>query len=132
MSDQANDWIDWPIFPRWVKWAFWAAIAGFFIYICVVASAWRLHGLPMRIEGIALRNIYQKWDRDGRPPSIEITNYVISSSSRFFVCLNRYLLQGTNYQCQFAVESRLFGQHGFLAITTNDTLIWIDNKRGPE
>ena len=43
---------------------------------------------------------------------------------------NRFMIDGTNYQCEFAAESEEFRERGFLTITTNLMLIWVDKKHG--
>ena len=45
---------------------------------------------------------------------------------------NRFDMDGTVYQCQFAVESvdLYLGKRGLLTITTNDIIVWVDKKRG--
>ena len=43
---------------------------------------------------------------------------------------NQFVVDGTDYQCEFAVECEEFTNRGFLTITTNDIFVWIDKKRG--
>ncbi|HEY3930985.1 MAG TPA: hypothetical protein VGM58_01295 [Verrucomicrobiae bacterium] len=43
---------------------------------------------------------------------------------------NQFRINGTNYQCEFAVECADFQDRGFLTITTNEIFIWVDKKRG--
>jgi hypothetical protein len=43
---------------------------------------------------------------------------------------NQLTTEGTNYQCEFAIESEEFKERGFLTITTNEVFIWVDKKRG--
>ena len=45
---------------------------------------------------------------------------------------NRFNIDGTVYQCEFAVESvdLYFRNRGFLTITTNDMVVWVDKKGG--
>ena len=43
---------------------------------------------------------------------------------------NRFTIDGTDYQCEFAVECEDFTNRGFLTITTNKTFVWIDKRRG--
>ncbi|MGH7952036.1 MAG: hypothetical protein ACREFE_08975, partial [Limisphaerales bacterium] len=43
---------------------------------------------------------------------------------------NRFAVDGTDYQCEFAVESEDFTNRGFLTITTNEVFVWVDKKRG--
>ena len=41
-----------------------------------------------------------------------------------------YAVRGSDYQCALAAKSPLFRGRGFMAITTNDVLLWIDKERG--
>jgi hypothetical protein len=41
---------------------------------------------------------------------------------------NRFTIDGTNYVCEFAARSQVFGGRGFLAVTTNWAYVWIDDK----
>jgi type II secretory pathway pseudopilin PulG len=43
---------------------------------------------------------------------------------------NQFVIDGTNYQCEFAVECEDFTNRGFLTITTNEFFVWIDKKHG--
>ena len=43
---------------------------------------------------------------------------------------NRFTIDGTDYQCEFAVECEDFANRGFLTITTNKMFVWVDKKRG--
>jgi len=43
---------------------------------------------------------------------------------------NRFTIDDTNYQCEFAARSELFRGRGFLAVTTNVVYVWIDEKGG--
>src|SRR6267142_3848774 len=41
-----------------------------------------------------------------------------------------YSVGGADYECALAAKSPLFQGRGFMAITTNDVLLWIDKDRG--
>ncbi len=43
---------------------------------------------------------------------------------------NRFTIDGTDYQCEFAVECADFTNQGFLTITTNRIFVWVDKRRG--
>jgi len=43
---------------------------------------------------------------------------------------NRFIIDGTNYQCEFAAECARLPDRGFLTITTNQLFIWVDKKGG--
>ncbi|MGZ4963254.1 MAG: hypothetical protein ACXWJB_13835 [Limisphaerales bacterium] len=51
---------------------------------------------------------------------------------KVFPCKNRFNIDGTAYQCQFAVESvdLYLRDRGLLTIATNDIIVWVDKKRG--
>ena len=40
-----------------------------------------------------------------------------------------YTVGGVEYQCSLAAKSPVFQGRGFMAITTNDVLLWIDRER---
>jgi hypothetical protein len=56
------------------------------------------------------------------------TNY--SRNFSVYPYTNRFVVAGTNYQCEFAIESEEFSKRGFLTITTNQVFVWIDKKHG--
>ena len=133
MANAANHWTDWPLFPRWAKWLCWMVVAGILVYFGAYAYAWRTRGVPVTIEGIYLRNLYRSWAKDGYPEGVETTNYVSSTSARYFVFTNRFTIKGEGVACQFAVESELFNDKGVLAISRDGKrIVWIDKKTGPE
>ena len=41
-----------------------------------------------------------------------------------------YIVGGVEYQCALAAKSPVFRGRGFMAITTNNVLLWIDRARG--
>ena len=47
-----------------------------------------------------------------------------------YLYTNLFTIEGTGYQCEFAVESEAFKKRGFLTITTNEVFVWIDKKHG--
>ncbi len=49
-----------------------------------------------------------------------------------FLYTNNVEVGGTNYQGAIAVETERFFGEGILIVTTNQALIWLDNKRGPK
>jgi hypothetical protein len=74
-----------------------------------------------------LKGIYMAWVRDGKPSSINITNYVGSNSSgsSFFACTNA-VVAGTNvFHCRFACRSPVFRRKGVIAISDEQVLLWI-------
>ena len=56
------------------------------------------------------------------------TNY--SKNMTVYLYTNRVTFDGSNYQCEFAVENDWLKDRGLLTITTNEVFVWIDKKRG--
>jgi hypothetical protein len=56
------------------------------------------------------------------------TNY--SHNMTVYPYTNRVVADGTDYQCEFAVENDWLKDRGVLTITTNEAFVWIDKKRG--
>ncbi len=69
---------------------------------------------------------------DGSPAYPVITNYIISTSDRYFTWTNHYTLAGSNFESQFGLETSLFNERGFLVIARDGRLAWIDKKTDPE
>jgi len=86
----------------------------------------------MRIGSIYLHNLHRKWAEDGSPANPAITNYVVSTSDRYFIWTNRYSFGGGDFESQFGLENSLFNGRGFLVISRDGRLAWIDKKSGPE
>ncbi len=43
---------------------------------------------------------------------------------------NQYTVRGKEYHCVLAAKSPLFQKPGFMAVTTNDVLLWVDPMQG--
>jgi hypothetical protein len=59
-----------------------------------------------------------------------VTNY--HSSYRVALATNVVTIGGTQYQCFAAVRGGKFYNEGMLAMTTNQTFIWLDATRPPK
>jgi len=123
--------LDDSFWPRWVKWLALVPLLAFVSYLAIHCYAWRLHGLPMRIGAIYLRNLHRAWVKDGSPTNPAITNYVVSTSDRYFIWTNRYSF-GTNiFESHFGLETSQFTERGFLVISRDGRLVWVDKIAGP-
>jgi hypothetical protein len=58
----------------------------------------------------------------------EFTNY--SHNMTVYPYTNQVVADGTDYQCELAVENDWLKDRGVLTITTNEVFVWIDKKRG--
>ena len=132
MGNPANEWLDWPLIPRWAKVLGLAALLAFVAYLAAYCYAWRLHGLPMRIGSIYLKSLHRSWRAAGSPANPVLTNYVISTSDRYYIWTNHYTFAGVGFESQFALETSLFQERGFLVISRDGRLAWIDKRTGPE
>lgn len=52
-------------------------------------------------------------------------------SFRAFSYTNAVMVGSTNYQCSLAVESDWTREFGFVALSTNGTVLWIDRELPP-
>ena len=71
----------------------------------------------------ALKEAHYELQKDGG-----FTNYF--RNMNVYPYTNQLSVAGTNFQCEFAVESDEFRARGFLTITTNEVFVWVDKKRG--
>jgi hypothetical protein len=77
-----------------------------------------------------LNYLLSSWILDG---SIRLSNVSsLNSSEKFFIFTNSYLIGGRMRQCRFAMNSTQFGTSGFVAITTEKDLLWIDPTGQPK
>jgi hypothetical protein len=103
----------------------WFAGGALLAFLMVLVYA---HGrAEIRAKFINLMNDVKCADQELRQYG-SFTNH--SRYSRVYACTNRYTVGGTDYWCELCGGSEEFGDRGILAITTNQTFLWIDNKRG--
>jgi len=125
--------LDDSFWPRWVKGLALLGLLAFILYLVAHIYAWRLHGQPMRLGSIYLGNLHRKWTENGSPVNPIIKNYVSSTDENwYFVWTNHYTLGGRVFESQFGFEGRFFDDRGFLVISRDKRLAWIDKKSGPE
>ena len=55
-----------------------------------------------------------------------------NGSWRPFVFTNQVTVDGVAYQCSVATALAPFDDEGVLAMTTNETFIWVDKRRPPK
>jgi len=71
---------------------------------------------------------------DLKEAHIELQKYgAYTNQSRYetvYPYTNRFVVDGTDYQCEFAAECDEFTNRGFLTITTNKVFVWVDKKHG--
>jgi len=79
-----------------------------------------------------LRGLHRAWVKDGSPINPIITNYVVSTSDRYFIWTNHYSFNLKPFESQFGLETSQLSGRGFLVISQDGRLAWIDNKTGPE
>jgi hypothetical protein len=120
------------IVPRWAKAFACVFLLTAITFLALFHYTYRLHGVPMKMRGISLKCIQSQWVREGRPWPIEITNYIGVSTDHYFVHTNIYRIGTKELASLFGVESSMFRNEGFLTITRDGTLVWVDAKGGPE
>ena len=96
------------------------ALGGF--YILSYGQALRLEGI--RTARITLAQAYIDFTRSGTVGAY--------GTSKPFVFTNTVVADRTSYYCTVAVGVPGFEDEGVLAMTTNETFIWLDKTRPPK
>ena len=78
--------------------------------------------------GKTLTYILHTWEQNGSPENVHITNYIFYSTDNYLVYTNMLIISGKPLKCQFACKSPRFNNKGFLAITRDNRLFWIDRS----
>ena len=89
-----------------------------------------LHGRAMQRAAmwnakLYLEHAYADYERSGAIPPSESYAHI-----RPFT--NSVAVGGVSYRCVLALDWFYFSSDGFLAITTNQTILWIDKVRPPK
>jgi hypothetical protein len=87
------------------------------------------YGRALRLAGIvsahsALKQAYVEYSRQGSVKP--------NGSLKPFVFTNTVVVDGTPFHCVVAVAVPRFEDEGVLAMTTNETLVWLDKTRPPK
>jgi hypothetical protein len=98
------------------------------VFIAVMLTISYLYGVALRNAGIIEGRMMLKVAAKDFQQYGYVTN-VSSSSYRFWLSTNAVTIDGTRYQCYAEVGGGKFYDEGTLAITTNQTFIWLDSKR---
>lgn len=85
-----------------------------------------------RAVGGLLKRVYGQWEKQGRPPQFDPTNYVYTLSTTYgktnqcFVFTNTVKAEGVVYHCRFGIrdETRFFAS-GVVAIADGGVLLWV-------
>ena len=105
-------------------------LAGLVILAALVLSFAHQHGRAMQRAAmynarLYLERAYLDYERTGAIPPSEPHAHV-----RLFT--NSVVAAGVDYRCVLALDWRYFSGDGFLAVTTNRTILWIDKVRSPK
>src|ERR1043165_9214281 len=110
-----------------LKWVTIVLIVGF-LAVCTVAY---LYSVTLRNVGIMEGRMMLKIAAKDFEKYGYVTN-VSSTTYRLWLSTNTVTIGGTQYQCYAEVGGGKFGDEGTLAITTNQTFIWLDSTRPPK
>ena len=108
----------------------WVAIVFLVMFLGLCAVAY-LYSVSSRNAGIIEGRMMLKVAAKDFQQYGYVTN-VSSSSYRFWLSTNVVTIDGTRYKCYAEVGGGLFDDQGTLAVTTNQTFIWLDSKRPPK
>ena len=73
---------------------------------------------------LVLERAYADYERTGALPPSE-------PHAHLSLYTNAVVVSGVTQQCAVALDWRYFRRYGFLSISTNRTVFWIDNRSGP-
>ena len=105
-------------------------LAALVIIAALVLGFAHQHGRAMQRTAmynarLYLERAYVDYERTGAVPPSE-------PYARLRLFTNSVVAAGTDYRCVLALDWRYFSGDGFLAVTTNRTILWIDKVRPPK
>lgn len=108
----------------------WFTAIVLLVVLCVLAVSY-LYGRSLRHAGIIEGRTFLTIAAKDLGEYGYITN-IRSSSYRFWRSTNVAIVGGIQYHCFAEVGGGKFGDAGTLAVTTNQTFIWLDSSRPPK
>jgi hypothetical protein len=93
-----------------------------------LAGAYYLRGVARGAKTIIVMNRLMQASADLRKNGT-FTNDVPQFCD-IYAHTNQYTVKGKEYHCVLAAKSPLFQKRGFMAVTTNDVLLWVDPEQG--
>jgi hypothetical protein len=99
-----------------------------FLGLCAVAY---LYSVSLRDAGIIEGRMFLKMAAKDYAEHGYVTNYG-AKSYQVWLSTNFVSIDSTQYQCFITTTNAKFCDEGSLAMTTNQTFIWLDNKRPPK
>ena len=94
-----------------------------------VVSRKAFHNDAVLWNAANLVSLVSDWRKAGAPQGEALTNLLSGYGSfRPFAFTNTMKVNGTNYQCLFAVRSPRFAEDGLLAVTKDQVAIWVGQK----
>jgi len=105
-----------------------ASIAGALFYLYGAWFNWKMRNTEIHLGRIALMNSLPKFLETHSIPS----QFVVGSSERrVFPVTNTVNVAGKLYQCALGYETPRFDGAGFLTISGDGVVLWLDAKSGP-
>ena len=106
-----------------------AWLVGLAIAAGLVIGYTRLHGRAMKRAAmynarLYLERAYADYERTGTVPAAE-------QHAKVTPFTNTVVVTGMSHRCVLRLDWRALASEGFLAISTNGTVIWIDSNRPP-
>ena len=109
-----------------MKWLFAVILTAITVLLASAYLHWRaMQDARIYNASLNLQNAYRCFLEHGT-----LTNRV-PSLDRVFVFTNSVVIGGSNYHCAVGLSSATFAHVGILAVTTNQEIVWLDEKKGP-
>jgi hypothetical protein len=104
-------------------------LGGLLVLVGALLGMAHMHGRAMQRAAmynarLNLERAYAEYERTGSIPTSE-------PHAQFSVFTNSVIVAGVSYRCALALDWRYFSGEGFLAVSTNRTILWIDKVRPP-
>lgn len=94
-------------------------------FLVLLYMAWRDEKrTAMYNARLYLERAHAEYERTGNVPASE-------SDAQLRVFTDSVVVAGVSYRCALALDWPALGGEGFLAISTNRTVLWIDKVRAP-
>ena len=108
----------------------WVAIVFLVLFLGLCAVAY-LYSVALRNAGIIEGRMFLKMAAKDFAEHGYVTNYG-ARSCQVWLSSNVVTIGSTQYQCFITTTNAKFYDEGSLAMTTNQTFIWLDSKRPPK
>jgi hypothetical protein len=89
------------------------------------------HAVSIARASVHLRSVYGNWIKESKPREIEPGQFIRSDGIDIILHTNTYEFEGHKIEGLVAAKSRKFKEPGYLIISQEGELYWIDQNERP-